>query len=108
MDVRCDARGSARHRKRGSRRHFSPIDNAVNEIVGYSADETLGRNLDVVIPPVLRRAEGSSHRIAQATFELTLGKSGVDDSVGHPFNLAASAVQNAKFPKAEGVSRVNG
>lgn len=38
-------------------------------------------------------SEGSSHRIAQATFELTLGKSGVDDSVGHPFNLAASAVQ---------------
>jgi PAS domain S-box-containing protein len=27
----------------------------VTEVVGYSADQTLGRNLDVVIPPVLRR-----------------------------------------------------
>lgn len=27
---------------------------AVTEVVGYSADETLGRNLNVVIPPVLR------------------------------------------------------
>lgn len=28
---------------------------AVTEVVGYSADQALGRNLDVVIPPVLRR-----------------------------------------------------
>lgn len=27
---------------------------AVTEVVGYSADQTVGRNLDVVIPPVLR------------------------------------------------------
>jgi PAS domain S-box-containing protein len=27
----------------------------VTDVVGYSADETLGRNLNVVIPPVLRR-----------------------------------------------------
>jgi PAS domain S-box-containing protein len=27
---------------------------AVTDLVGHSADETLGRNLDVVIPPVLR------------------------------------------------------
>ena len=29
-------------------------DDAVTEIAGYSADEALGRSLDVVIPPVLR------------------------------------------------------
>ena len=28
---------------------------AVTEVVGHSADETLGRSLEVVIPPVLRR-----------------------------------------------------
>ena len=27
---------------------------AVSEVVGYSADQTIGRNLNVVIPPVLR------------------------------------------------------
>jgi PAS domain S-box-containing protein len=30
-------------------------DDAVTEIAGYSANEALGRSLDVVIPPVLRR-----------------------------------------------------
>src|SRR5262245_9879314 len=29
-------------------------DDAVTDVAGYSADEAVGRNLDVVIPPVLR------------------------------------------------------
>ena len=29
-------------------------DDAVTEVAGYSADEALGRSLNVVIPPVLR------------------------------------------------------
>jgi PAS domain S-box-containing protein len=29
-------------------------DDGVTDVAGYSADEAVGRNLDVVIPPVLR------------------------------------------------------
>ncbi|OBK72943.1 PAS sensor protein [Mycobacterium sp. 1274761.0] len=78
-------------------------DDAVTDIAGYSADEALGRNLNVVIPPVLRSLhwrgfDKAMHRgrlshpekvykvpalrsdrrivVAHATFELITGRTG--------------------------------
>jgi PAS domain S-box-containing protein len=78
-------------------------DDAVTDVAGYSADEAVGRNLDVVIPPMLRSLHwhgfdkamqrgrlsnpGKIYRVpalrndrrivvAHATFELILGRDG--------------------------------
>jgi PAS domain S-box-containing protein len=93
---------------------------AVTEVVGYSANETLGRNLDVVIPPVLRRMHwhgfdramrrgqlsrpGMTYKVptlrndgrivvAHATFELIPGKGGGIDGAVVTFVGAGSPWQ---------------
>jgi PAS domain S-box-containing protein len=56
---------------------------AVTEVVGFSADETLGRNLNLVIPPVLRPLHWRGFDRA-----MTRGR------LGHPGTLKVPALRN--------------
>jgi PAS domain S-box-containing protein len=47
---------------------------AVTEVVGYSADETLGRSLNIVIPPVLRPLHWWSFDRAMRRGRMSSGK----------------------------------
>jgi PAS domain S-box-containing protein len=97
----------------------------VTKVVGHSADDTLGRNLNIIIPPALRsvhwwgfdramrRGRMSSGKltvpalrndgrivVAHATIELTFGDSGATDGATVTFNGTAPRWQSRAWQVA--------